>query len=72
MDPFTDCGRLYTDHFGERMAERYLPDAQVAVALRDGQKIQRKKGEYIIKWNRWTLAVSIGSCFLVLKTAYRD
>jgi hypothetical protein len=54
------------------MTERYLPDAQVVIALRHGRKIQQKKGEYIIKWNRWTLAVSVGSCFLVLKTAYRD
>lgn len=72
MDPFIDCQRLYSDHFGMRMEERYLPDAQVVTALRDGRKSQEKKGEYLIKWNKWTLSVSVGSCFLVLQTAYRD
>ncbi|MGC1928249.1 MAG: hypothetical protein WA667_04695 [Candidatus Nitrosopolaris sp.] len=72
MDPFKDCNRLYSHHFGVRMRERYLPDAQVSTALRDGEKIQKKKGEFIIRWNRWNLAVSIGNCILVLKTAYRD
>jgi hypothetical protein len=54
------------------MKDGALPDMQVKIALIHGRRIQERKGEYTIKWNKWTLAVSIGPCFLVLKTAYRD
>jgi hypothetical protein len=38
--------------------------------LWDGHKIQQRKGEYIVKWNKWSLVGSVGSCFLLLKIEY--
>lgn len=71
-DPWRDCTRLYSKHFSERMQQRFLPDSQVALALRDGNKIEEKKGEFTIKWNKWTLKISQGNCFLTLQTAIRS
>ena len=72
MDPFKDCRRFYKEHFSDRMQERYLPHEQVDVALKEGRKIQERKGEYLVKWNRWTISVSVGSCHLILNTAFRN
>lgn len=69
VDPWRDCERLYPPHFVERMTGKFLPDNQVKSALIDGKKIKDKKGEFTIKWKKWTLKVSQGKCFLVLQTA---
>jgi hypothetical protein len=53
------------------MIERHLADQQVLDALEKGERIRQKEDDYLIKWNRWRLAVSIGRCSLVLKTAFR-
>jgi hypothetical protein len=56
----------------EQMSFRHLPDEQVARALREGERKQERKGEYLVKWNKWTIKVAVGTCFLVLVTAFRD
>lgn len=71
MDPFKDCEPIYDPHFIERMVQRSLPGIQIAMALRDGKKIQLQKDVYKIKWNKWSLIIHIGSCILVFETAYR-
>jgi hypothetical protein len=54
------------------MQVRHLPDEQVAFALRYGDRVQQSKGEYLVFWNKWTLRVSVGNCFLVLISAFRE
>ena len=49
-----------------RMMDRSLRDAQVKMALNDGERIQKKKGEYDVKWNKWTIAVFTGNCVSLL------
>lgn len=72
MDPWRDCERLYDPHFADRMSERHLPDEQIEIALINGSKIQESKGEYRINWNRWTIKVTIGTCFVYLWTAFKN
>jgi len=38
----------------------------------EGDKIKEKKGEYPVKWKKWTIKVSQGNCFLILQTACRS
>ncbi len=71
MDPWTDCRRLYDEHFLDRMDHRYLTREQVKEALRDGTKTRESKEDYKIKWKLWTLKVSLEDCFVYLWTAYR-
>jgi len=54
------------------MSQRFLPFDQVREALKDGDKSMQKKGEYKVKWKRWTIEVSMEPCFLYLWTAYLD
>ena len=72
MDPWKDCRRIYDPHFMDRMQEKHLPRDQVNDALIDGIKIQERKGEYEVNWKKWTLKVSMGRCFLFLRTAIRN
>ena len=72
VDPWRDCQRLYPEHFVERMEQRFLSDDQVKLALIEGNKIQEKKGEYTVRWKKWTFKVSQGNCFLILQTACRS
>ncbi len=72
MDPWRDCERIYDTHFADRMSQRFLPFDQVREALKDGDKSMQKKGEYKVKWKRWTIEVSMEPCFLYLWTAYLD
>lgn len=71
VDPWRDCERYFDPHFADRMGERFLPMEQVREALKDGNKIMKKKDEYEIKWKKWTLVVSIGSCFIYFWTAHQ-
>jgi len=71
MDPWTDCRRLYDEHFLDRMDQRFLTRTQVNEALIDGIKTRESKDDYKIKWKLWTLKVSLKSCFVYLWTAYR-
>ena len=70
LDPWKDCESFFDIHFADRMSERFLPMEQVKEALRDGEKIMQMKGEYEIRWKKWILSVSMGSCFLYFWTAY--
>jgi hypothetical protein len=56
----------------DRMNERHLPRYQVEQALREGQIIKKRKGEYVIKWKRWELALTMNPCVVYLKTAFHN
>ena len=71
MDPWKDCERLFDPHFLQRMSERHLPREHVEKALEHVDRIREKNQTFKIKWNKWTLLVDVGECFLTLKTAIR-
>lgn len=54
------------------MDERSLPFAHVDEALINGDKINTGARDYNVRWNKWTLKVSLGKCVLYLWTAYLD
>ncbi len=72
VDPFRDCKMLFDEHFSDRMQQRSLPPTQVEIALKDGKRIQQRKGVYLVKWKKWTLSVVVFPCTLMLNTAYRE
>jgi len=72
LDPFRDCEKLYSFHFMDRMNERHLPRQQVEQALREGKITMIKKGEYLVKWKRWELALTLNPCVVFLKTAFHS
>ena len=53
------------------MSERHLPREHVEKASEHGDRIREKNQTFKIKWNKWTLLVDVGECFLTLKTAIR-
>lgn len=70
VDPWKDCERIYDNHFMDRMNDRYLPPNQIKIALKEGKKIETKKNEYQVRWEKWEIVVSLRRCFLYLRTAY--
>ena len=70
MDPWKDCERIYDKHFMDRMGQRFLPKNQVIAALKEGSKDEEKKKEYKIRWKTWILKVSLGDCFIYMRTAH--
>lgn len=70
MDPWQDCERIYDNHFMDRMGQRFLPKEKIITILKEGSRINEKENDYKIKWKKWTLKASLGSCFVYLWTAY--
>lgn len=70
MDPWKECERIYDNHFMDRMRGRFLDKNQAIAALREGSKEEEKKNEFKIRWKTWILKVSLGDCFIYMRTAH--
>ena len=71
-DPWRDCERFYDMHFLDRMRERHLPLNHIEEALLYGDKITEAEKTYRVRWNKWTIVVVVGRCFVYLLTAYLE
>ena len=72
VDPWKDCQRIHGTHFADRMHERCLPEDHIDEALKHGRKTMEQKNEYKVSWNGWVVKVSLGRCFVFLRTVYRE
>ena len=72
VDPWRDCERIYDAHFADRAHERFFSKDDIARAFKYGRKTTEQKNEYRVSWNGWAVKASLGRCFVVLRTVYRE
>ena len=70
MDPFRDCRRLYTEHFEDRLAQRYVPPGIVEDMLRNGS-VSRMRNTYAVNHRGHRIILVKYNCRLLFKTIFK-